>query len=331
MILADKISTLRKRNGWSQEELAEKMCVSRQAVSKWESAQSIPDLDKILQLSTLFGVTTDYLLKDEIEDAEFTADTCDSQVMRVSLESANGYLALQKKTSIRIALATVLCILSPVALILLGALSEISELGISETVVGVVGFSALFGLVLCAVSIFILCGFKNEQYSFLDKNEPFELEYGVKGIVTERLKAFRNTYVTGNIIATCLCVFSPLPLIISAFFNNPMLTAVTLALLFVTVSLGTAIFIVVGIRNASMQKLLKEGEYTENEKAKASVRDSVGSVYWGIVTAVYLLWSFLSGDWHITWICFVIGGVLSPVVTRMCDYFASKRNFSDRT
>ena len=50
MILADKIITLRKKNGWSQEELAEQMNVSRQAVSKWESAQSVPDLNKILLL-----------------------------------------------------------------------------------------------------------------------------------------------------------------------------------------------------------------------------------------------------------------------------------------
>ena len=70
MILADKIIKLRKKNAWSQEELAEKINVSRQAVSKWEGAQSIPDLEKVLQLANLFGVTTDYLLKDEIEDEE---------------------------------------------------------------------------------------------------------------------------------------------------------------------------------------------------------------------------------------------------------------------
>ena len=67
MILADKIIEERKKNGWSQEELASKLGVSRQAVSKWESSGSIPDLQRILQMSELFGVTTDYLLKDEIE------------------------------------------------------------------------------------------------------------------------------------------------------------------------------------------------------------------------------------------------------------------------
>mgnify|MGYP001775239831 CR=1 FL=1 len=64
MIFAEKLVQLRKKAGWSQEELAAQMNVSRQSVSKWEGAQSIPDLEKIIRLSKLFNVSTDYLLKD---------------------------------------------------------------------------------------------------------------------------------------------------------------------------------------------------------------------------------------------------------------------------
>jgi len=67
MILADKIVKLRKQLGWSQEELAEKMNVSRQSVSKWESTNSIPDLNRIIMLADIFDVSTDFLLKDEYE------------------------------------------------------------------------------------------------------------------------------------------------------------------------------------------------------------------------------------------------------------------------
>lgn len=74
MILADKIISLRKKSGWSQEELAQQLGVTRQSVSKWEGAQSVPDMDKILQMSRLFGVSTDYLLKDEIEAEEKNND-----------------------------------------------------------------------------------------------------------------------------------------------------------------------------------------------------------------------------------------------------------------
>lgn len=72
MNLSDRIQSLRKAAGLSQEELADRIGVSRQAVSKWESEQSAPDLDKIILLSECFGVTTDYLLKG-IEPAEYTA------------------------------------------------------------------------------------------------------------------------------------------------------------------------------------------------------------------------------------------------------------------
>mgnify|MGYP003314378875 CR=1 FL=1 len=76
MILADKIINERKKLGWSQEELAEKLDVSRQSVSKWESAQSAPDLNRVLKMAEIFGVSTDYLLKDEVENQEpkYTAD-----------------------------------------------------------------------------------------------------------------------------------------------------------------------------------------------------------------------------------------------------------------
>ena len=72
MILADKIIQLRKQFGWSQENLADALNVSRQSVSKWESGNSIPDLTKILKMAEIFGVSTDYLLKDEIEKPDAT-------------------------------------------------------------------------------------------------------------------------------------------------------------------------------------------------------------------------------------------------------------------
>ena len=81
MQLSDKIIKLRKQNGWSQEELAEKTGVSRQAVSKWESAQSVPDIEKILLLSELFGVSTDYLLKEDIyEDNTQAINQIENQI-----------------------------------------------------------------------------------------------------------------------------------------------------------------------------------------------------------------------------------------------------------
>ena len=325
MILADKIIRLRKKNGWSQEELAEKMEVSRQAVSKWESAQAIPDLERILSLARLFGVSTDYLLKDEMESEKFTADETESDIPRISLEDAHTYLAQRKRASLLIALATYLCILSPIALILLGAASEIPRFGLSETMAGTIGMIVLFLFVLCAVPIFIYCGFKNEAYAFLDKNTPFTLEYGVKGWVTEQKKDFRKGYVFGSILATCLCILSPVPLIASAFLENAMLTASMLGVTLSVAGVGCGIFIIVGVRNGSMQRLLQEGDFTPTAKKNSGLISMLASAYWGIIVVIYLAWSFLGNDWHISWILFLAGGVLSAPFTALCNYLSDKK------
>jgi len=330
MIFSEKLIRLRKKNGWSQEELAEKMNVSRQAVSKWEGGQSVPDLEKLLQLSSLFGVTTDYLLKDEIEDEEPCDQVGDTGLRRISLADANAFLAQRKRASRRIALATLLCILSPIPLLILGAATEIPSLGVSETVMGVIGLAALFAFVLCAIPLYIYSGFQNEPYRFLDQDQPFELEYGVRGLVSERQKQFRGAYVRWNITATCICVFSPIPLLLSAFSQNALVCVIMLSLTILIAGIGVYCFIWVGVQNAAMQKLLKEGDYTEREKNRSGWRESVGFAYWGILTAVYLAWSFLSNQWHVTWLVFAIGGVLFPVIMRLCDLLADRNDRDKR-
>lgn len=266
MILADKLIRLRKKNGWSQEELADKLDVSRQAVSKWESASAIPSLEKILQLSTLFGVTSDYLLKDEIEDEEFFDDRFTSGIKHISIEKANEYIEHRRQTAWRIAIATFLCSISPITLFILGAYAQGSNAVISDTLAGIIGVVVLFAFLLCAVPIYILCGFKNTPYAFLEKSGSYELEYGVRGIVQERIKAFRNTYIIGNIVATCLCIFSPIPLFLAAFKENDLILTITFCVSVIIAGIGACIFIIAGVQNASMQKLLKKANiYGKNK------------------------------------------------------------------
>ena len=85
MNISDRIQTLRKAKGMSQEQLADAVGVSRQAVSKWESEQASPDLDKVVIMSELFDVTTDYILKGiepvEVQDHKTMADVIDQKIL----------------------------------------------------------------------------------------------------------------------------------------------------------------------------------------------------------------------------------------------------------
>ena len=123
MILAEKIIKLRKKNGWSQEELAEKLNVSRQAVSNGRVHRRSP-ISENSSVKRVVRCIYGLFVKDEMEAEEFTDQISDSPLPRVTLEQANAYLAQRKKASVQIALATFLCILSPIPLLILGAASE---------------------------------------------------------------------------------------------------------------------------------------------------------------------------------------------------------------
>lgn len=322
MILADKIIRLRKKNGWSQEELAEKMNVSRQAVSKWEGAQTIPDLEKILLLSELFGVTTDYLLKDEIENEEFIHNDAASGIKRVTMSEANDYIEHRKKASLLIALGVFLCIISPCALIILSAAPFYFNIPISFSII--IGVIALLLFVAAAIGIFSYCGFKSAAFSYLSKD--FETEYGVAGMVKEKDAQFTPFGVATNIIATCLCVLSPSPILVAALSGGTgFRVCVSVAVTLIIIGIAVVLYIIGTVRSRSMHRLMKIGEFSEEGKKKDEAASNVSTVYWLAATAIYLAWSFITNNWDFTWILWPVAGVLFPIVCIICKSFAGKK------
>ena len=318
MILADKIIELRKKEGWSQEELAEKLSVTRQSVSKWEGAQSIPDLDKVVQMSRLFGVTTDYLLKDELEESQPAECDAAPVLRRVTMAQASDYLALRRAAAPKMALATMLCVFSPIALIGLGGLSElsVSAFRITEGAAGGIGLCVLIVLVAIAVALYISCGNKAKEYEFLEK-EPFETEYGVTGMVKERQKAFKPAYDRMNLIGTMLCILSVLPLFAAAFSGRDFLAVMAVCVLLALVGIGTYFFVYGGTVNGAMEKLLEEGDYTRDEKSRKNITGPVSVIYWLVVTAIFVLYTFGpngNGQPRYSWIIWAVAGVLYGAV-----------------
>ena len=332
MILADKIIDLRKKAGWSQEELAEKLAVTRQSVSKWEGAQSIPDMDKVVQMSRLFGVTTDYLLKDEIEIAEPTVNADDRQppLRRVTIGEASDYLTLRRAAAPKMALATMLCVFSPIVLIGLAAVSELSVsiFPIREDVAAGIGLCVLLVLVAIAVVLFMDCGNKAKEYDFLEK-EPFETEYGVTGMVKERQKAFKPTYDRMNTIGTVLCVLSFVPLFAAmALMHEDFFMTMAVCLLLAVVGVGVYFFVYGGTINGSMEKLLEEGDYTRSEKSRKNVTGPVSVIYWLAVTAVFLIYTFGpngNGQPRYSWIIWAVAGVLYAAVLAVVKLIRSRK------
>ena len=330
MIFAEKLIELRKKNGWSQEELAEKLNVTRQSVSKWEGAQSIPELAKILQMAQMFGVTTDYLLRDEIEAVECTeTEEWDRPALRrVSMEEADAFLRTRREAGKRIAFAVVLCILSPICLILLAAVSETRMLPVSENMAAGTGMVILLLLVAFAVAIFISCGAKAKAYEFLE-TELFETEYGVTGMVRERQKQFRDTYTRYNVAGVCGCILAVVPLFAGIVFSeDEFFLCVMVSLMLALISVSVAVLIVGGTQWASMEKLLEEGDYTRAKKKENARLRNVSIVYWMLVTALFLGLG-LVGDaretWSTCWVIWPIAGVLYSPVRIVCGALMDRK------
>ena len=315
MIFADKLIALRKKSGWSQEELAEKLGVTRQSVSKWEGAQSVPDIDKILQLSRLFGVTTDYLLKDELGEPEYTAGDDAPALRKVTLAQANDYLTQAHANAPKMALATALCVLSPVPLIALGALAEYGYFR-ADFATGL-GLCALLVLVAVAVVLFMQCGAAVKPYEFLEK-EPIDTEYGVTGLAHERRDAFAAQYNRGNTLGTVLCILCAVPLFAAMMFlDTDILAAAAVCLLLVLVACGVYAFVRVGTVQDALDQLLEEGDFTRDAKARKDAIRAVAAAYWLVVVAIFLFYTFGpygNGQPEYSWFIWAIAGVIFAAV-----------------
>ncbi len=316
MIFADKLIDLRKKNGWSQEELAEKLKVSRQAVSKWEGAQSVPDMGRIIQLSELFGVSTDYLLKDNMETAEPSQDMAEESPSRtVGMEEANAFLKAKEVNSRHVAIAVMLCILSPVALIVLGGAQSFGLLKWSENAAAGAGLIILMLMIIPAVGLFITSNLRISRFEYLE-NEPVETLYGVTGMVRDRKEKFRPVHTRYLTVGILLCVASSLPLFICLALRKESFPGVLgIAAVLVLAAVGVLLIVRVSIIQGSFQMLLEEEEYSRENKEHNRRYGYIAGIYWCVVVAAYLAWSFIGNSWDRSWIIWPVAGVLYGAVS----------------
>lgn len=313
MIFADKLIELRKKSGMSQEELAEKLGVSRQSVSKWEGAQSTPDLNRILEISKIFDVSTDYLLKDEIEagkeiSEKSISDETEPPLRRVSMEEANNFINANGKRAVLTAIGVALCILCVTPMILL---EEFLGSGIDA-----VGIVIMFMMIAGAVGLFIFSGSLISPYKYLE-NEAIDTEYGVSGMAKEKKEKHRPSHIRDIVIGVMLFILCVIPIIvIETVTDSNSAEVIGIASMFVMVAVGVYLIVRSSIINGGYLKLLEEDDYSREKKLNKSIRGSVAmAVYWPIVTAVFIGYSFLTNNWDKSWIIWPVAGLLAvPVV-----------------
>lgn len=317
MILADKVMCLRKQKGWSQEELANRMNVSRQSVSKWESDASVPEMDKIVLLSSIFNVSTDYLLKDDmLEDKNIFDDETLSIKQKViwKREELEIYVNHLDRYSNVIGVAVVLCMLGVVNLIFFGGKSDYEMFGLETNVSIMVGLVGMFLLIGIAVAIFIVSDNSKSDFNIVEQNEVY-IDNKLRESLIEIQQKYRAKYTAGITVGVVMCLFAAVPLIIGGLLeesDSNLISLVILLLLLVTIA--TYIFIRVSIKYDGYNKLLNQQTRSKKGQEADEITEQVSTIYWAVVVGIYLGWSFFTSNWSLTWIVWPVSGVLYAII-----------------
>ena len=332
MDFSEKIAMLRRQKNWSQEELAEKLMVTRQAVSKWESAQSMPDLDKIVQLSELLGVSTDYLLKSdrdapEVETPQRTQEKASAR--RVTREEASRFLSLQAAAVPKVSLGVALCVWSPIVLIGLTALGSVFHVKIPDSAAGGLGLCVLLGMVAAAVALFLTSGTKLKEFEYLER-EPIAPDVDARELARKQEAEQAEECARLTTIGVVLCIISAVPIfaVMCVGRTRDGYDSLAVCALLLLVGIACLLLVRAGSMRGAVDKLLEQGDYTRESKAKSRIVDAISAVYWLAVTAIFLFYTFGpkgNGQPQYSWFIWAVGGVLYGALMAGLSIYRKKR------
>lgn len=326
MNLGEKVVVLRKERGWSQEELANRLGVSRQSVSKWESGTSIPDLERIVDLCEIFGITADILVKDSLPLPEPYMRVCEENESSVSSqfeeshhshankrvlsgEDAEVILGLKKRCAALSAIGTAMCILSslPLLLIIAWTVMNAVEEHISGMYLVAIGIPLMLVMVVCGVVLFVQAILPLRHYEFVEKEE-FILEVGVEAYLRKEYEDFQPAYGKGLVSGIIICTLSAIPLLVSAVISDDPQSSAPFWGVSATVgvvSIGVAILVRVMMTDSAFKQLFQEGDYATASKANNAQFGLLYGAFWLLVVTAYLIYSIGWNTWAYSWMIWV--------------------------
>ncbi|NLC33926.1 MAG: helix-turn-helix transcriptional regulator [Erysipelothrix sp.] len=319
MILADKIVYLRKKSGLSQEELASELNVSRQSISKWEGAQSIPELDKIISLAHIFNVSTDFLLKDDIE--ELDGEMINSQKSTsITLEYANEMIEANRRASKHIGCGVMGIIMSVSGIVFAEAYMYKHPVGYEFLEPLSVAFLLL--VVAGAVGLFIKAGMNLDQYPQKGR-DLFELSYGVRSVLEKQKQTSQSSTVGKLIIGIMMCILGVIPLLFTSESSELIQLYAVVALLII-VAMGVNFIIQAGMHMDVYEQLLKPVHEVIKENQNEKMMGLIAAIYWPLMVVIYLGYSFTTSNWEYSWIIWPLAGVFFAVIAGIVNLFSER-------
>ena len=230
----------------------------------------------------------------------------------VTRTEATNFLHAGKVYGNLIGIGAFLCIMAPALLILLSSFSDTKHL---PEYTGELYMIPFFILIAIAVGLFIYSGFRLEKYEYM--KQPIRLEIGLRSELAAGKERFMPIFATHIIVGVCMCILSPVTFFFHTSYNerHMILPNINLAFLLLFIAIAVFLFIRSGLLLDHYRMLLQEKEFTVSSKLKEKSLQRISSVFWSIIVAIYLLWSFVTGDWGFTWIIWPVTGILFGAFT----------------
>lgn len=293
MSFSENLQCLRKQRNITQEQLAEQLDVSRQSVSKWESGQSYPEMEKLLQICNMFHCNMDVLVQGDISKS-FAEDIC-------------GYDKQKNQFSRWISAGVGLVILG------ISAVMFLTGAGMSEEAAAIV----FFALLIVAVMIFVVMGMQMER--FRQKHPVVEDFYTEE----EKDQAYRKYTVriavgVGLILAGLLLALAGDVVMEEAMLPSALAEQKDYfinAVFMLMIAAAASILVYAGMQKEkyNIEGYNKEGNPSPERKRRNALKGKACGCIMMLATCIYLPLSFTTGRWDMTWVVYPVAGILCGI------------------
>ena len=283
----------------------------------------ISEFGNIQELIDELGIT-DFTDSDFEKKESAGKETSGKQsgLRHVSDLEADEYLFAMKQSAANIATGVFLCICSPILLLLLTGAQEFIK-PVSDGIVVGIGVTVLLCMVACAVALFIVSGMKLESFEYLQK-ECFTLDQAYMQSIYHIRQARKRVFTIKIIAGVMLCILSAVPIIVTALMaeergGNDFSILVAVSFLMVMIATAVSLFITAGMEETAYAVILQEKEFSVKRKSHKKIEDIIAAVYWPAAVILYLVWSFATGAWQITWIMWPFTGFVFDFICKLAE------------
>lgn len=261
-----------------------------------------------------------------ISELDIEVNNENSEFPTLNTEDVKEFLNIKKKTTLFISIGVALCMVGVSLLISVYQLIEDKVIlpNVPLRVTEIVPLIPLFILLVPAIGLFIYSGFQREKYKYVEKGE-FDITLDAKYYLENSLSLFKPKFTFGCIIGVSLCVISPLILFIGSAISEGTAVYCT-SLIILIVAIAVFIFTHIGTHKSDLQALLKIGDFSPKKREENKVVAAVASVVWPLTVCIYLVTSFVFGNWQISWVIFPVVGILFGAFSAVCSIIKGDSN-----